>query len=109
MDKQTFIDTICFIQELNKEQQQFNDLMSQIDDNFGGGYIHHKAIHYLSSLLAKLTNDTFEEIEYWMWELDFGEKYYDGCVTKEDGTIIKMKTPEDLYNMILADNNLKNF
>lgn len=109
MNKEIFLNTIAFIQELNQEQHQFNDLMRTIDDNFGGGYIHHKAINYLSTLLAELSNDECEEIDYWMWELDFGEKYYDGCITREDGSIIKLKTAEDLYNLILEDNNQVNF
>ena len=37
------------------------------------------------------------------------KKYYDGCITREDGSIIKLKTAEDLYNLILEDNNQVNF
>lgn len=40
-------------------------------------------------------------ISYWIWELDYGEKYKDGWITDENGNNIKMKTVEDLYNFLI--------
>lgn len=103
MNKELFIETINQIVELNKEQTEFNDMLRRIDTEFGGGYIHNKTISILENLLKTLTNDESDWISYWLWELNFGESYTDGCVTESDGTIIPLRTPEDLYNLIISE------
>lgn len=103
MEKELFVDTMNKIKSLAQEQEAFNDMLRRIDDNFGGGYIHHKSISILEELLSKLMNDQWDNISYWMWELDFGDKYVDGCVTEADGTIIKLQTPEELYDFIMSE------
>ena len=105
MDKQLFIETMNQIKELTQEQEKFNTMLQSIDSEFGGGFIHHKSISILVNLLKILMEDNYENIEYYIWELDFGNKYYDGCITTEDGQIIRMSTPEELYDMIMADKN----
>lgn len=100
MNKDMFVNTINFIKELNTEANNFNDMLKVVDSEFGGGYIHNKSIHFLVELLKKLTNDSNDWISYYCWEIDFGDKYYEGCVTEADGTPIPLKTPEDLYILI---------
>ena len=39
-------------------------------------------------------------IDYFCWELDFGKKWYPGCITEMDGTEIKLSTPEELWEAI---------
>lgn len=102
MKKELFIDTINFIKELNVEENKFNKLLREIDSEFGGGFIHNKSIHYLTGLLKELYNDENDWISYYCWEIDFGDKYKEGCVTEQDGTPIPLKTPEDLYNILVG-------
>jgi len=104
MDKDKFVDAINFCKQLYKEQEMFNDVLHNIDKDFGGGYIHTKSIDYILEMLRYLTNDKYAEIAYYAWELDFGDKYEDGIITDKDNNIIKLATPEDLYNLILEDN-----
>lgn len=51
-------------------------------------------------LLEKLTDDEDHWISYWMFDLDCGRKYIDGCVRDEDGHIIFLKTIKDLWNLL---------
>ena len=37
------------------------------------------------------------------WELDFGKEYKDGIITKDDGSIIKLSNPEELYDLIISE------
>lgn len=104
MTKEKFIETINYIHTLYIESEKFNDMMREIDSEFGGGFIHNKTINFLENLLIELMNDKCNEISYFLWELDFGSKYEDGCITGPNGEIIKLATPEDLYNLILEDN-----
>ena len=51
-------------------------------------------------LLKELFNDTEDEwIEYWMFDLDFGEKWRPGMVEIK-GQDIKLQTIEDLYGIL---------
>ena len=44
-------------------------------------------------------NDKQKWIEYWVMELDFGDKYRDGMI-KKGKTIIPLKTVKDLYDLL---------
>ncbi|NCQ52027.1 hypothetical protein GW796_09055 [archaeon] len=50
--------------------------------------------------LEKMTKDEYKWIEYFIYELDYGKKYKDGCIIDSDGSYIKLRTPEDLYNFL---------
>ena len=104
MSKDLFIESINYVKDLMKEQERFNDLLHEIDGEFGGGYIHSKSIDFILHLVKELSNDKYDNISYYCWELDFGDKYEEGCITEEDGTPIPLSTPEDLWNLIQSEN-----
>lgn len=104
MTKELFIKTIDFIRELNVEENNFNNMLRQIDNEFGGGFIYNKPIDYITRLLKELVNDESDWINYYCWEIDFGRKYYEGCVTEADGTPIPLSSAEDLWNIITTKN-----
>ena len=83
-----------------KKVKKFNDLMCKIDSEFGGGYIHNKSISILLSILKELVDDD-DMIDYFCWELDFGKKWYPGCIieTVMEPTL-KLSTPEELWEAI---------
>lgn len=51
-------------------------------------------------LLSVLTHDTNDWISYWVFELECGAKYKDGCVSDENNINIPLKTIEDLWNIL---------
>jgi len=104
MKKELFVKTMNKIQSLNEEQHEFNDMLKKIDPEFGGGYIYSKVIDFMIDILKELVNDKYDEIGYYAWELDFGKSYKDGCITSLDGEVIKLSTPEELYDLIEKDN-----
>ena len=53
-------------------------------------------------LLEKIFNDECNWISYWVYELNFGKLYKDGCITM-DNKIVKLKTVEDLWNLLIED------
>ena len=60
------------------------------------------------NVLESEMNDCDKWIEYYTYELDFGNNYKDGCVIENDGkTHIKLRTPEDLYDLLLSNMGLK--
>lgn len=50
-------------------------------------------------ILEDMFNDKSGWISYYIWELEFGDKYVDGCIT-EKGKNIKLKGIDDLWNII---------
>lgn len=56
-------------------------------------------IESVCSLLKVYFNDEFDWISYWIWDLEFGEKYKDGMV-KIGNENTSLKTIEDLYKVI---------
>lgn len=54
------------------------------------------------NLLELLVDDKSKWINYWVFELECGEKYYDGCVTIDDKNV-PLKTIEDLWECITID------
>lgn len=54
-------------------------------------------------LLEELCDDTQDHwITYWLYELDRGFKYTEGCVTMDDINV-PMETLEDLYKVLRGD------
>ena len=103
MNKELFVNTINEMEKLYKEQELFNDVLKKIDNDFGGCLIHNKTITLLEDLLKKLVNDKYDYISYYLWELDFGKEYKDGVITEADGSIIKLSNPEELYDLIMRE------
>ena len=52
-------------------------------------------------LLKKMMHDKYDNIEYFLYELDYGRKYESGMITDEQGKDIDIHTPELLYDYIL--------
>ena len=51
-------------------------------------------------LLRKLMKDSFENIDYFIYELDYGRKYQPGMIQDENGQNINLSTAEKLYDYI---------
>ena len=54
-------------------------------------------------LLEVIFNDKGEWIQYFLYELNWGEKYKDGCITDTDGSFIRLSTIDELYDFLLKE------
>jgi len=54
-------------------------------------------------LLEAIFNDKGEWISYFLYQLDWGEKYKDGCITDTDGSFIRLSTIDELYDFLLKE------
>lgn len=50
-------------------------------------------------------NDESSWFSYWFYELEQGEKYFENCAIDANGKSIKLKTKEDLYNLLMEKKN----
>ena len=56
---------------------------------------------FLEDLLDIERNDLYgTDIDYYMWELDFGEKWEPGTITDSEGNDIPLRNSEDLWELI---------
>ena len=54
-------------------------------------------------LLEIIFNDKGQWIQYFLYELDWGKKYKDGCITDVDGSYIHLSTIDELYDFLLKE------
>ena len=106
LSKKNFNDVMSFIRERQKIEFEINKMFSEefFDCNF---FPYSKYETMMINLLSIIMEDESGWISYFVYELEFGEKYEDGDITATDKdgkeVIIPMKTIEDLYQ-VLVDN-----
>lgn len=106
LSKKDFNDVMSFIQERQKVEFEINGIFSKefFDCSF---FPYSKYEAMMIKLLSIIMEDESGWISYFIYELEFGEKYEDGDITATDKdgkeVIIPMKTIDDLYQ-VLVDN-----
>lgn len=98
LTKKQFTDAMTAIVEQNAEDDKISKALSSIcpDTCFYDTKYATKALIYL---LKSTMKDSYEWIEYWLYELDCGRKYKPSSVT-HDGKPTKLKTIADLYALL---------
>ena len=102
ISKELFIESIQEIEKQHKHDQSCSEAFRKILPNDHiSGYDNSLLQNQLLKILKVLTSDDHKDswIEYYIWELDFGEKYKDGCI-KVGGKDFELKTTGDLWDLI---------
>lgn len=85
--------------------RQYQDEMNTLLRKHGDGFLCMPdcswALQYALETMFCDDKEAMSNIEYFVYELDFGKKYYDGMITDSEGNYIKMATVEDLYNVLM--------
>ena len=105
--KQEFIKIINALKETDNICDKVNQIFkesrdSKISDGMNAAslMICHEDI--VVKLLEKIFNDT-DTISYWLYELEYGSKYKEGCLRESDGTIVDISTSEKLYDYLIKN------
>ena len=104
ISKEKFVEIINRLKNYNELQNKINDLFKDNIDNkemdfMNAGSIcigHESVVVYLLERMF----DT-DMISYFIYELDYGEKYKEGCVLDENMNNIDLSTAEKLYNYLV--------
>lgn len=98
LTKKEFTDAMTAIVEQNAEDNRISKALSSIcpDSCF---YNTKHATKGLINLLKSAMKDSYEWIEYWLYELDCGAKYQSNSVLF-DKKPCKLKTIADLYALL---------
>ena len=98
--KKQFIQSIEAIKkQMDYDHECTKSFQKILKNDYISGYDNNIIIEHLIKLLAELTKDKSDWIGYYVYELDFGKEYKEGCVT-QGGKNIPLKTPKDLWNLI---------
>lgn len=107
LTKQEFVDIRNRLREatelVDKVEKLFRDSRDNLDCDFcnvAGLQISHEGIVVM--LLEKLMQDTFGNVSYFIYELDYGREYQEGCISDKNGNI-DISTPEKLYDFLILE------
>lgn len=102
MTKELFIETIAEIEKQKIHDRKCSDAFQVIlPHDYVSGYDNGYVREQLIKLLKIATNDNHKDswIEYFIWELDFGRLYKEGCVKILDKNFT-LKTASDLWDLL---------
>jgi hypothetical protein len=108
--KEVFIKIMEAIQAQDKHDRACAKAFKVILPNdFTTRYDNDRMIEMLIEILKEAMADTWEYsfIDYFIYELDFGRKYKDGCIVSETKENINLSSIEKLWDF-LANNNQTN-
>lgn len=92
---------IEFIKERDKNMEKINKLFTEeFEDSIFYPYFRYEA--QMVRLLETVMKDKGEWISYFIYDLDFGNKWHENCVTDGDKDI-PLGTIEDLYNFLVEE------
>ena len=107
LTKQEFVDILGRLREaaelVDKVEELFRNSRDNLECDFCNGaglQISHEGI--VVKLLEKLMKDSFGNISYFIYELDYGREYREGCISDENGNI-DISTPEKLYDFLMVE------
>lgn len=107
MTKELFVSTINSIQKQLEIDRKNSSMLQEMfpDDRIYCGYNNSELFNALNKILKESMKDKHDWIYYFMYELDFGEKYRNGMVKVSDGSIINLSNAERLYEFLIKTYN----
>ena len=98
--KEEFVSYINFIKERGEKMDELNRAFTdEFEDSIFYPYLKYEA--KMVDLLKSVMHDKYDDIEYFIYELNFGEKYEDGMIREKDGTLIDFSTAENVYDYLV--------
>lgn len=99
MDKTTFKKLMNEFISLRKDEDNVRDAMKKFDPDFGNFSLGRYETLFLKTM-EEAMDDVYQNISYWIYELDFGKKTKKNSITDKNGKGIPIKTLDNLYNLI---------
>lgn len=105
MNKKLFKECMLAI----KNQMKYDDKCTKafqtiLPNDFISGYNNSILQEQLIAVLKEYMHDFGDWVNYFIWDLEFGNKWHEGCVTQDDKDV-KLKTIDDLWELL--ENNKK--
>lgn len=106
ISKEKFVEIINRLKNYNELQDKIDELFKDNIENREKDFMNAGSIcvgH--ESVVVKLLEKMFDTdiISYWIYELNYGKEYTDGCVLDENMNEIDLSTAEKLYDYLVQD------
>ena len=106
--KKQFVKIINKLKKVNDFVNKTNDEARELDDAIISDFFNAQSLsisheNIVVELLENMFNDAGDVISWWIYDLEYGTKYKDGCITEQDGTIIDVSTAEKLYDYLIKN------
>lgn len=108
--KELFLETIEVLRLQREKDDKCHEAWKVLlPDDFVTGYDNHLVIAQLTKILQLAFKDEGRDswIDYYIWELNFGSKYTEGCAKYKNGLNIDISTPEKLYEFLVKEKKSK--
>lgn len=105
LNKKDFVACINKIQDVDRKIEAISDVLRENspDSIYCPPSLHDQLIEILKKIFRE-DGKEFSLIEYYVYELKYGEEWREGSIII-DGKSIVLKTPEDLYELLLDEMN----
>jgi hypothetical protein len=99
--KDNFIKYIDKIQKLREAEDSLNLAGKQLVE-FHISFAEHEQL--IVDILTDIFNDSaFDWISYFIYDLNFGKDWYEGCIRDKEGNDIPLKNISDLYDLLINE------
>ena len=97
IDKTEFVNSINSIKNFMEFTNCLYELGIDILDNNACSDLLIQMVRLLSLSVGDDIYNNYGDLAYYIWDLNFGENWCEGYITDVDGTDIKMKTVDDVW------------
>ena len=110
IDKHKFVEILHYLEENDTFASKFRQLLEDTEKNtdFISGYCFSDGTMewFIIQLLEEIFHDTEAHwISYWVFELNYGQKYDEMTIIDNNLKQIKIKTAEELYDFLIKEYN----
>ena len=109
LSKDEFVKIIEDLREADDVVNQVNKILWGARNNISNDFLNGSALSIShEAIVGRLLEHIFDDAEsgwisYWIWETDYGRNINDDSVTEADGTPIPLKTPDQLYDLLVKN------
>ena len=108
ISKEEFVEILNRLRDSSDLVRKVNSLFRNSKDNVECDFCNGAALQISHEstvvfLLRKLLKDAVENIDYYIYELDYGRKYEPGMITDENGHDIDLSSAEKLYDYLTGE------
>jgi len=105
ISKEEFIEIIDRLREVKDFVNETNDKAMKLRDAIETDFFNAMSLMIShEGIVIKLLEKMFEDadiISWWIYELDYGREYKEGCIQEESGKNIDISTAEKLYDYLI--------
>lgn len=111
--KEQFVAILKTLEETDEKEEKLNEVMNSMSPDF---YSYFYPTYLYKSIIIDLLNQEFygkmevnaeygSDIEYFIYDLNYGKNWTENSLTELDGTPIDISTVEKLYDYLTAERN----